>query len=400
MKFFKNAAALLTALVLCTGAGAASVSASYAEVSIEPVETIGASAYPTFNNYSDAAAYVRGQMKMRNTSISVCLPKSGSVSDILNSLMKETLSETGKSDEGDYLRLSTNGYNASYTTYGMNYIVLIITFKYNSTAAQEAEVAEKVSEILDSLQLDGKSDYQKAKDIYTYLVSNCTYASSIDDQLVFSAYGALINKTAVCQGFAGALYRLYNEAGISCRTIAGTSEDVSHVWNIAELDGYYYLLDSTWDSAFKGKVTRFFMKGTDDFDEYAKSQPHVTDPPSTDNWGFFVDYTSEDFTTNYPIHDKAYDPASPDTGFVLGDVNKSGKIDGKDAALILRAYAELSSNRASGLNSIEERAADVNNDKKITGVDASYVLSYYADLSANAEPMPMDKYIEYLKNKR
>ena len=57
-----------------------------------------------------------------------------------------------------------------------------------------------------------------------------------------------MNKTAVCQGYAGLLYRLCLEMGISCRMITGTGNGGAHAWNIVALDGKYYNADSTWDA--------------------------------------------------------------------------------------------------------------------------------------------------------
>ena len=71
---------------------------------------------------------------------------------------------------------------------------------------------------------------------------------------------------------------------------------------------------------------------------------------------------------------------------LLGDVNNDGKINAVDASSILTAYANVSTNKESGLSEEAMAAADVDGDCKINAVDASNVLGYYASQStANAD---------------
>lgn len=68
--------------------------------------------------------------------------------------------------------------------------------------------------------MSGKNDYENTKAIYDYLCQNITYGNdNLNDDtylLKYTAYAALINKTAVCQGYAVLLYRLLLEEGIPC----------------------------------------------------------------------------------------------------------------------------------------------------------------------------------------
>lgn len=67
---------------------------------------------------------------------------------------------------------------------------------------------------------------------------------------------------------------------------------------------------------------------------------------------------------------------------LLGDVNKSGKIDASDASKVLAEYAELSSGENGSFTAAESAAADTNGDGLVSAIDASNILSYYAYLSA------------------
>ena len=59
---------------------------------------------------------------------------------------------------------------------GSGYDVHItFTFTYLSDADQEAQMDQAVADLLSSLDLSSKTDYQKIKAIYDYICSNITY---------------------------------------------------------------------------------------------------------------------------------------------------------------------------------------------------------------------------------
>ena len=67
------------------------------------------------------------------------------------------------------------------------------------------------------------------------------------------AYGALINRLAVCDGFSAAFALLAQKLGFECMIVSGKSTCTSssfseHAWNIIKIDDKYYHIDITWDS--------------------------------------------------------------------------------------------------------------------------------------------------------
>ena len=67
-----------------------------------------------------------------------------------------------------------------------------------------------------------------------------------------------------------------------------------------------------------------------------------------------------------------------------GDVNCDGRIDAKDASLILKAYADSSNGRAVA-SYIDRNYADFSGDGKLKAADASAVLRHYADTAAGTD---------------
>ena len=210
-------------------------------------------------------------------------------------MFQKAIKHTGNGKEGDYLKWHCQGWTVkanisgnSNEGYDLN---IFYDVSYLSSLEQEEKVDEEVSNLLKSLDLSNKTDYQKVKAIYDYICSNVTYDhDNLNDEsysLKYTAYAALINKTAVCQGYASLFYRLALDAGVDTRVISGEAGG-PHAWNIVKLNGKYYNLDSTWDA---GRSTyAYFLKNTNDFDNHVR-----------DN-----DYQSNDFIEEYPMWDKSY----------------------------------------------------------------------------------------------
>lgn len=110
----------------------------------------------------------------------------------------------------------------------------------------EAAVDEAASQVDRSLE-----DYQQALIVHDYLVQNCEYdkerldANNVPD-ISHTAYGSLVNKIAVCDGYADAFaYIMEDRLGITCEVIS--SEAMAHAWNMIEIGGKWYHVDATWD---------------------------------------------------------------------------------------------------------------------------------------------------------
>lgn len=115
----------------------------------------------------------------------------------------------------------------------------------------------------------GMTDLEKAIALHDYLAVNCeydydNYLSGSMPQTSFSAYGALVNRMAVCQGYALAYKLLLNKVGIKSYMV--TSDAMNHAWNLIELNGKYYQVDVTWDDPTRdliGRVSHAYMFRSD-----------------------------------------------------------------------------------------------------------------------------------------
>lgn len=276
----------------------------------------------------EAAAVLREGLTAREESIKVFYHGEAYTKEYFSELctgyiIPEALAETENANEGDYLRYNYGGtgYRAEiskddeekYTYYTIHF-----TPKYFTTAAQETTVTQRVNELLETefSFAEGISDYEKLYEVYDYICSNVTYDNeNLEDDtytLKYTTYAALIDGTAVCQGYASLYYRLLRELGYGVRIVTGyggiESEDETnyfgnHAWNIVQINQKWYYADSTWDAGFSAEVMegtyryQYFLKGTSDFDS-------LEEPYSTE--GIHYPLMDEDFVNMYEVEETRY----------------------------------------------------------------------------------------------
>lgn len=88
------------------------------------------------------------------------------------------------------------------------------------------------------------TDEQKARAIHDYVVKNCAYGNTAD---AYTAYGSLVNGTAVCQGYASAFNLMAQKCGLQSMTVCGVTRGGAHAWTYVKIGKNYSYLDCTWD---------------------------------------------------------------------------------------------------------------------------------------------------------
>ena len=133
----------------------------------------------------------------------------------------------------------------------------------------EKVVKDVVSKVI-AARYNGKplNAVQRLKAIHDWLVFNVEYDTvGIDAfhkgdkryKVLFNEYGALVNRKAVCKGYALAFKVLVDElvrqtnAKIKCEFVYDTL--YLHVWNRVKLGNQWYHVDATWDDPLGGPST-------------------------------------------------------------------------------------------------------------------------------------------------
>ena len=148
------------------------------------------------------------------------------------------------------------------TTYGkkVTYALSIAPADSNGYLANGIESKEKVHAILNEIKETRDSivkslsgiDYNKIMHAHDWIINNLDYEQNITNNNVYNLYGALIEKSAVCEGYAEALKYILDEVDIPCVLVSGTATNSEgkterHEWNYVQLYGKWYAIDSTWD---------------------------------------------------------------------------------------------------------------------------------------------------------
>lgn len=137
--------------------------------------------------------------------------------------------------------------------------LLTVNYTYNmeeQKVIQDA-VKEKVEEITGEILKPGMSYIEREIAINNYLVRTIEYDNEAANQLIeygkvdekyynsFNAYGALIEGTAVCEGYSEAFKLLCDRAGIDCIIVTGELDGVGHAWNRVRINDKWYDVDVT-----------------------------------------------------------------------------------------------------------------------------------------------------------
>lgn len=148
--------------------------------------------------------------------------------------------------------------------------VSALTFRLGPGSPDEDEMIEKFDKatknFMNSIDLTAPAA-EVERQIHDKLIDTVTYDYDLlnrdlmEGDLGHTAYGALVADSnglanrAVCDGYAKAFQHFLQQAGISAAVVTGEansdsgtlSEQGSHAWNIVELDGEWYEVDSCWD---------------------------------------------------------------------------------------------------------------------------------------------------------
>ena len=131
-------------------------------------------------------------------------------------------------------------------------LVTEIVITYTSNAREEQQKLDAaINELNSRVDISGMTDEEIVLAYHEYLTSTVAYAyaaylqGSLGGAHEYDMYGALVNHSSVCQGYAETMFYLLKKAGLSCAI--ASSQNINHAWNIVKLNGKWYHIDATWD---------------------------------------------------------------------------------------------------------------------------------------------------------
>lgn len=208
-------------------------------------------------------------------------------------------------DTGDYLKDVWGGHWSVVYPQGNNlWKIRFYNIEYDTTLAQEQAFAARLQQVMDQLDLWTRSDYYKYRGIYAYITENVrydeeTYSGSAPDKMGYTAYSALMNGKAVCQGYSALFYAMCQYMGLPVRMVSGEGDGRNgwggHAWNIVQLGGLWYQVDATWDEGKAPSKWEYFLM-----------------PENMPRHRLDEEYTTAAWKQAYPMAATAYRPTAAD----------------------------------------------------------------------------------------
>ncbi|WP_052343599.1 DUF5050 domain-containing protein [Bacillus massiliigorillae] len=215
-----------------------------------------------------------------------------------------------------------------------------LKYKYSKATIKKMvqQLNMQVESIIDSTINDRASDFEKVKAIHDYVVLNSAYdyANFVNNTIPdasYNAYGLLINKIAVCDGYAKAMKLLLERVGIKTYYVTGTVNTGLHAWNLVNIDGEYYYIDTTWDDPVpnrKGRISyKYFLVPTSYLKKDHAWKSNEFPNANVDKYAYLREMSSFQETENYYYYSNSNDSEK------LYRINK----DGSGKVKILNARA-------------------------------------------------------------
>jgi len=150
---------------------------------------------------------------------------------------------------------------------------------YYNITEEDAVFDAKVDGIIDDIIERDMTDRQKILAVHDYVVNNVRYHkpyAKVNEHpsITHTAYGAIMNGSAVCDGYAQSFKVFLDKLGFENQLIFGITIDADgefqdynrHAWNLVKYKDEYLHFDTTWnDPTYSDRVrhTYYFMDTED-----------------------------------------------------------------------------------------------------------------------------------------
>lgn len=201
----------------------------------------------TGDSLQNVYGYIGSELQNRPTYIEVEV-KNFTAEDITKMTSSEGLQTYTEADGTNYDYEVFNIKSLRYTSRevtvdGQTSYKIKLFPSYKESKKETSYVYTKVAEILNNnSSVYGLSTSEKYAWIYKYIINNVSYDYTMANG---TAYAALTTGSTICGGYSSLYYAFATELGLNCRIAYGTGYGVYHAWNLVNLDGTYYCVDST-----------------------------------------------------------------------------------------------------------------------------------------------------------
>ncbi len=192
---------------------------------------------------------------------------------------------------------------------------------------QKAKLDEVCIEFIDSLSAP-EDEFRTELEIHDFVVEKCSYRLEHGEFVYSSAYGALVNGEAACEGYSKAAKLLFDKVGMASAVVSGISDngdDIEgpHMWNAVEVNGDFYYLDCTWDDPVNDSGEEMVMYAYFNLNDEMIASTH-----SDFSYDFGCTATAENYYIKMGSYFESYDRSDEKKlgSIIAEELNKGGNV--------------------------------------------------------------------------
>lgn len=169
--------------------------------------------------------------------------------------------------------------------------IKILKLKLNYVSNDKDEIKEMEEELENQINMISAkvksytSDYEKELYIHDYIAANIEYYAydNYDDipTIKHTAYGALVEGTAVCDGITKAFQLILNDNNIENIFVTGSTENIAHAWCKVKIDNDYYNVDLTSDKTLNATNSNLIIHSYFNITDQELLRTHTIDKNET-----------------------------------------------------------------------------------------------------------------------
>lgn len=234
---------------------------------------------PTEN---DIREYLRDAMLLRKQNILLLHPYTGHEfpPDTNYPQQVEELRKKGAYNDQRYLERHIKSYRKVNLQINMGFLMCYCSVEYRTTYEQEQILYNAVDAVIEQMKLRDAAVFDKIRLVYSYMVRNIRYDHNYQR---YTAYHAMIEHCACCQGYALLFYLFMRKLGVPVEYIRGvTSNGEHHGWNLVKFGACWYNIDTTWEHLHEGKdisivKQNYLLKSDEDFQNHIPNDCYKTE---------------------------------------------------------------------------------------------------------------------------
>lgn len=136
-----------------------------------------------------------------------------------------------------------------YMNVSKNRVKIEFTMRYRMSRDEETWVVGEIRRVLKQVTNTAMSEVEKIAAVHDYIIRTHDYELQTAGS-PFTVYTFMHEKQGVCMAYALLFEKMMDELGIPCFYVEGHADgegDLGHAWNMVQLDGEWYHIDSTWN---------------------------------------------------------------------------------------------------------------------------------------------------------